>query len=248
MPTATMSMPAMPLSTTAMDATTTPATTMAMHNTVAPLAVIQMEGTPWHKVHQSHDLHCFVANLNAQQPLRACVVLTMLPCSQGDAAEKVEARARQLDLEIRNGWISAPFPCVLQILSHALSAEETASCPSTACGNGDVMDCDVNPSGGDMDADSATDEPLDASPASPVSTPAPPVEDVDPALWAFLCASTAKEADKAVQIRDVLTQRMGKAQATKLLACTKARVAKDGQGAKNRVLKAGGSFLKLRKA
>ena len=58
----------------------------------------------------------------------------------------------------------------------------------------------------------------------------------------------AADADKAVDIRAALEQRLGKPAARHLLACTRATVAKQNGGHKNRILRLGGTALKLRRA
>ena len=59
--------------------------------------------------------------------------------------------------------------------------------------------------------------------------------------------SPAAEADKAVDIRAALEQRLGKPEARRLLACARATVAKQN-GHKNRILRIGGTALRLRRA
>jgi hypothetical protein len=49
-----------------------------------------------------------------------------------------------------------------------------------------------------------------------------------------------------VEIRAALEEKVGKTQAQKLLARTKPTVSQDSSGKKNRVLKLGGSLLKLK--
>ena len=58
----------------------------------------------------------------------------------------------------------------------------------------------------------------------------------------------AAEADKASDIRAALEQRLGKPEVKRLLACTWATVAKQNGGHKNRILRIGGTALRLRRA
>ena len=66
-------------------------------------------------------------------------------------------------------------------------------------------------------------------------------------VWQHVEGCPAADADKAVDIRAALEQRLGKPAARHLLACTRATVAKQS-GHKNRILRLGGTALKLRRA
>ena len=70
---------------------------------------------------------------------------------------------------------------------------------------------------------------------------------IEKALWEYVEPCTSQQATKAVDLRAALAARLGKAEATRLLAQCKATVAKSADGQKNRVLKArSGQLLKLR--
>ena len=66
-------------------------------------------------------------------------------------------------------------------------------------------------------------------------------------IWRHVEGSPAAEADKAVDIRMALEQRLGKLEAQRLLACARATVAKQ-DGHKNRILRIGRTALKMRRA
>ena len=66
-------------------------------------------------------------------------------------------------------------------------------------------------------------------------------------IWRHVEGSPAAEADKAVDIRMALEQRLGKQEAKCLLACARATVAKQ-DGHKNRILRIGRTALKMRRA
>ena len=65
-------------------------------------------------------------------------------------------------------------------------------------------------------------------------------------LWEFVAPCSTRDAAKAVDLRVALEERRGKDVAKSLLAHTKATVTQDASGKKNRVLKLGGSFIKLK--
>ena len=69
----------------------------------------------------------------------------------------------------------------------------------------------------------------------------------DARLWEYLAPCRSQEATKAVDIRTALASKLGKAEATRILAQCIATVAKSADGQKNRVLKAPtGELLKLK--
>ena len=72
------------------------------------------------------------------------------------------------------------------------------------------------------------------------------LEEDEEEVWQHVEGCAAAEADKAFDIRAALEQRLGKPEARKLLACTRATVAKQN-GHKNRILRIGGTALKLRR-
>ena len=107
-------------------------------------------------------------------------------------------------------------------------------------------------------AESTDDSPHDTN--GPVAatedvamTDSPPagVDEDDPsegdAVWRHVEACPSVEASKAADIRAAIVERLGRKAANRLLSQTKATVAKDGNGHKNRVLRLGGSALKLRR-
>ena len=67
-------------------------------------------------------------------------------------------------------------------------------------------------------------------------------------IWRHVEGSPAAEADKAVDIRVALENRLGKVEAKRLLASTRATVAKQKNGHKNRILCIGRIALKMRNA
>ena len=69
--------------------------------------------------------------------------------------------------------------------------------------------------------------------------------DMDP-LWGYVSACSTRDAAKATELRAALEALCGKEVAKSLLARTKATVAQDASGKKNRVLKLGNSFIKLK--
>ena len=65
-------------------------------------------------------------------------------------------------------------------------------------------------------------------------------------LWNYVAPCTTREATKSAEVRAALEEMCGKDVARSLLTNTKATVAQDPSGKKNRVLKLGGSLIKLK--
>ena len=70
-------------------------------------------------------------------------------------------------------------------------------------------------------------------------------ENANDPLWGYVVPCSSREAAKAVDLRAALEARCGKETAKSLLASTKATVALDASGRKNRVLKLCGAYVKL---
>jgi hypothetical protein len=79
-----------------------------------------------------------------------------------------------------------------------------------------------------------------ATVAEPVTGP------TEGSIWDHMVTCPTREATKAKEVRDALIHKIGKRPADHLLANTKPSVAQDASGKKNRVLKLGGSYLKLK--
>ena len=87
--------------------------------------------------------------------------------------------------------------------------------------------------------------PAEEEPTAEESNDSMGVDEADP-LWGYVTACSTREATKCAEIRAALETKVGKVQAQKLLARAKPTVAQDPSGKKNRVLKLGGSLLKLK--
>ena len=123
------------------------------------------------------------------------------------------------------------------VASSVVAAPSTPIATST-CGNtpnsptGSVAPPVVLATGRD---DSGEDEPASED-----------VEGVVDEIWLHVEGTSIADADKAVDIRSALENRLGKQEAKRLLACTRATVAKQS-GHKNRILRIGGVALRLRR-
>ena len=132
-------------------------------------------------------------------------------------------------------WASAPEQ--LPVVSSAAVAPSTPMATST-CENtlnsptGSVAPSVVLVSGR---GDSGEEEPASED-----------VEGVVDEIWLHVEEASIADADKATDIRAALENRLGKHEAKRLLACTRATVAKQN-GHKNRILRIGRVALRLRR-
>ena len=66
-------------------------------------------------------------------------------------------------------------------------------------------------------------------------------------MWEHVEPCATRDATKAIDVRATLIAKLGKPRATELLSKTRATVAKNTQGQNNRVLRANGTLLKLKR-
>ena len=134
-------------------------------------------------------------------------------------------------------WASAPEQLPPAVVSSAVVAPSTPMATST-CGNtpnsptGSVAPSVVLASGR---GDSGEEEHASED-----------VEGVVDEIWLHVEEASIADADKATDIRAALENRLGKQEAKRLLACTRATVAKQN-GHKNRILRIGRVALRLRR-
>ena len=72
------------------------------------------------------------------------------------------------------------------------------------------------------------------------------VRDEGEVIWDYVETCTTREATKCAEIRIVLEENVGTERSQRLLARTKATVAQNASGKKNRVLKIGSHYIKLK--
>ena len=195
------------------------------------------------------------------------------PLAESDAQDKVTAAICCLGLFLKkNSWFEASQDQAMQVLAATL-VRENQCCAQPSCNAPDVpapkrrrgSKCALPVLEGEgaapvFAAESATpvaESPVEETDAS--SVPDSPescvilaeamdaVSDVgnDP-LWEHVVPCIARDAAKAVDLRAALEARCGKEVAKNLLANTKASVAQDASGKKNRVLKLGASYISLK--
>jgi hypothetical protein len=137
---------------------------------------------------------------------------------------------QRLTVPCHNGWFRATSSAALAVF-HAVLPE------------------DADDAGGDMPPPDVPDVAMSmpAVPAVSATTQAVDAEEVDPLLWEHVEPCATHHASKASDIRATLITKLGKPRATELLSKTRATVAKNTQGQNNRVLRANGTLLKLKR-
>jgi hypothetical protein len=157
-----------------------------------------------------------------------------------DAREKLDVSIHYIGTHQGNAWFKASLEQAVKVFLTVLPAD-TAE-PLLAESVGAPCSAILHP---------AWDDTVEA----PAHAEEPPAEEsidsmdveieTDP-IWDYVQACSTREATKCVELRAALEEKVGKTQAQKLLARTKPTVAQDSSGKKNRVLKLGGSLLKLK--
>ena len=225
--------------------------------------LVKRSDAPLYRVFVGDDWKLFAWSLSHEQPFEINVVLHN-PFTTPDAQDKVTAAVCCFGIVLKkNNWFEASQDQAMQVLAATLVPEQC--CVDASCNALDlpapkkrrakcafpVTDCEhcavppvaeptpVTPPAENTDA-SGSD-----SPQSCVVTDAVGDVDKDP-LWEYVVACAARDAAKAVDIRAALEAQCGKEVAKSLLANTKASVAQDVSGRKNRVLKLGASYITLK--
>jgi hypothetical protein len=192
--------------------------------------LLKRSDAPLYRVFIGGDCAGFVQRLTHEHCFEILLVLHA-PSIIPDARERLDVSIHDIGTHRGNAWFQASLEQALKVFLTVLPAET------------------AEPLLAELAACSAM------YPADDVETPVhadPPVEDSDmetepdDPIWDYVQTCSTREATRCVEIRAALEEKVGKTQAQKLLARTKPTVAQDSSGKKNRVLKLGGSLLKLK--
>lgn len=221
---------------------------------VAMATLLKRSDAPLYRIFLGLDWESFAQQLACEQCFEVHAVLHA-PCAASNAEAKVADAIQCLGANLkRNGWFQAALDQAVSVLVAALPHIEEddepchaapapkrrrrATLPTSAAlaeegiahGTDDLTECastDAPQSG--ASADSMPEEGAVADP-----------------LWTYVAPCTTREATKSTEVRAALEELCGKDIARSLLANTKATVAQDASGKKNRVLKLDGSLIKLK--
>jgi hypothetical protein len=191
--------------------------------------LLKRSDAPLYRVFVGVGCAAFVQRLTQEHCFEILLVLHA-PSIIPDAREKLDASIHDIGTHRGNAWFQASLEQALKVFLTVLPTET------------------AEPLLAELAACSAM------YPADDVETlvHAPPVEDndmetdPDDPIWDHVQTCSTREATRCVEIRAALEEKVGKTQAQKLLARTKPTGAQDSSGKKNRVLKLGGSLLKLK--
>ena len=232
----------------------------------AMATLVKRSDAPLYRVFVGDDWKLFAWSLSHEQPFEINVVLHN-PFTTPDAQDKVTAAVCCFGIVLKkNNWFEASQDQAMQVLAATLVPEQC--CVDASCNALDlpapkkrrakcafpVTDCEhcAAPPVADV-ATPVADLPAENTDAvSPqscvIQTDAmDAVSDVDnDPLWQYVVSCAARDAAKAVDLRAALEARCGKETSKILLANTKASVAQDASGKKNRVLKLGASYISLK--
>ena len=216
-----------------------------------PAVLLKRSDGPFYRVHIGQDYEAAAKLLSTQQAFTVCPIL-IGPSSSLDAANLANKAIQALCKPLKNSWFEAPSADIaaiilLQALSSTTEPEadrdqtgisnNTAHMPeSKVCITQKSPDCTERSN--DLEAGSEQAEFAHCAESC--------TEHLDERLWDHVATCSAKDASKAADVRAILTQKLGKINAKRILNSCVATVAKNGHGQKNRVLKANGKLLKLK--
>jgi hypothetical protein len=197
------------------------------------------------------DCASFVQRLTHEHCFQVIAILHAPSISQ-DAQEQLGSAIHALGTHRGNSWFEASLDQAVKVFLSVLPSE-TGEPPKLA------LDTPAHESTEDgvllqpVEAHDISDEPPSAravhgeleEPTNDESNDSLDMETDDP-IWDYVQACSTREATKCTDIRAALEEKVGKVEAQKLLARAKPTVAQDASGKKNRVLKLGGSLLKLK--
>ena len=238
-------------------------------NRKAMATLVKRSDAPLYRIWVGDDWKLFVYNLSHEQCFEVNAVLHA-PGATSHAQDMVSAVVSCSGLVLqKNGRFEASQDQAMQVLAATLVPEQC--CANVPCIDAPaprkrlavkcafpVSDCEqcaappvanvatpvADLPSEETDASSAPDSP-ESCVIQPDATDAVSDNDNDP-LWQYVVSCAARDAAKAVDLRAALEARCGKETSKILLANTKASVAQDASGKKNRVLKLGASYISLK--
>ena len=233
-------------------------------NRKAMATLVKRSDAPLYRIWVGDDWKLFVYNLSHEQCFEVNAVLHA-PGATSHAQDMVSAVVSCSGLVLqKNGRFEASQDQAMQVLAATLVPEQC--CANVPCIDAaaprkrlavkcafpvsDCEQCAAPPVADTPVAEPAenTDAVVDSPQSCVIQTDATDAmsdNDNDP-LWQYVVPCAARDAAKAVDLRAALEARCGKETSKSLLANTKASVAQDASGKKNRVLKLGASYISLK--
>ena len=217
----------------------------AMQRPVIMATLLKRSDAPLYRVYVGVDCAAFVQQLTQEHCFDVQAVLHA-PSVTSDAQEQIYAAIQQLGSHKGKAWFQASLREAVVVFVAALPAELLPAEPLSVEPVASVPSPEAAPA-----CETVTDPAYVAGSNETPSSLGSVAEDSDDAmdsddLWSYVSTCSTREATKSADVRAALEEKLGKAQAQRILARTKPTVAQDPSGKKNRVLKLGGSYLKLK--
>jgi hypothetical protein len=168
-----------------------------------------------------------------------------------DAQEQLGSAIHVLGTHRGNSWFEASLDQAVKVFLSVLPSEACeppmASITPPRASTDGVLQPIACVEGHDISEQPSAPQAVhgDEEATNDESNDSPDMETDDP-IWNYVQACSTREATKCADIRAALEEKVGKSEAQKLLARAKPTVAQDASGKKNRVLRLGGSLLKLK--
>ena len=240
----------------------------------AMATLFKRSDAPLYRVFIGADWEPFAQQLSQEQCFEVQAILHA-PLAKPDALENVTAAICCLGAPPkRNGWFEASLEQAMRVLATTLppASDDELCAQQCSCEAGADVPVSKRRRGHKGTHSAPEGEQCQEAAPIPPAESAAPAEELDAStgapetpescvivgdavseegvendpLWEYVTPCTTRDAAKAVDLRAALEARCGKDAAKSLLARTKATVAQDASGKKNRVLKLGGSFIKLK--
>ena len=234
-----------------------------MERSPMAVALLKRSDAELWRVYAGVDWADFAAGLGREHCFDVLPVL-VAPVAPDDATHKLDVACEAAGIQLHNKWFTATraqIGCLLMHLlppEHAPAVHATDGCSDVSARTDTYSTAPV----GNADTPVSESPPVCNHPEAPVCegqsgcTPAEtPVSesasdsnhtDVDDVLLEYCEPCTTREASKASDVRACLTGMLGKPAAAALLKRTRPSVAQDMSGQKQKVLKLGNDYLKLR--
>ena len=203
--------------------------------------LLRRSDAPLYYIHVGPDCADFVQRMTRAHCFDMEVVLhaPRSPMSESGLSTYIQG----LDCHVGKAWFQGSWPQAVAIFGSVLVESDVQTQPTRVESTVWNDPSYVGPSP-IIGLETSVEDPTESSEVE--SDGRVDVSMVDDPLWEFVSPCSTRHASKSVEIRAALVLRLGKDRATQLLAKATATVARDGEGRKNRVLRIGGQFLKVK--
>jgi len=209
-----------------------------MSTTATMATLLKRSDAPLYRIHVGVDCIDFVQRMCLDHCFDLTVVLhaPFIPISEGE----LTAYIQRLDCHIGKAWFNCSWAQAVAIFGAVLVGPDVHIDPP--CVESAVQ---IDPPCVDA-AHTIMEKAVDDLTEGTESDGSDDASMVDDPIWGFVSPCSTREASKSAAIRSDLVLRLGKDRAVQLLAKATATVVRDSEGKKNRVLRVGERFLKVK--